>query len=288
MVLDSILQFFQSIFNTLPKSVKYLIALAIVLGFLFLIPLFTHLLGYHCDSEKNVRRVSIFNIDKNFQLSQLSREDVYNTSDFKPIVTANFILTNRYSCSKLIRFDHSSFAGDFYRSCTDSNTTDCVWALSINNFKGWFSDKPKCLDCTDQRDISFITTTREFDGQYCFSDAYPNNQSDCPNLELCDIPYGYMFSNDTGKFYCIADNVCGMNRTQVIYDVDILLNSVNAKKVYATTQGLSYDKAMQIKCDSDLQPQISIYGIPVFNPVIWVLLYAVAAMFFFLNKIKSH
>ena len=286
-IISDIIQFFQSIMQILPKSVKYLLALAMVLGFLFVIPFFTHLLGYHCDSQRNVMKTSIFDIGTNYDLSQLGADDLYNTSNYRPIVTFTI---NKETCTKLIRFNHSSFAGDFYQYCLsdDVNDTNCHWALQINNFKGWFSTEPKCIQCTDQRNIVLQSTSRENDGQYCFSDAYPLNKTDCPKIDLCDIPYGFKFSNDTGNFYCNDYSICGANKTKEIYDVDMLLRSAGAKKVYAPSDSLKYDKAIRIKCDKDLQPQIAVWGIEIFNPIVWVMLYAVAAMFFFLNKIKNH
>jgi hypothetical protein len=255
------------------------------------IPFVIHMMGIHCDSEKQVMKTSIFSFGDNYEVSTLTDADLYNTSNFKPVVSVDSFLgsLNTESCSKLVKFDHDSIFGSWYDYCgkndTSINNSECHYALRISHFAGFFSSKPACVQCADIRDVTFIDTTTFNNGKYCFSDAISNNNSNCPKLDLCDIPYGYKFSNTTGNFVCVDNEICGGGSSTLIYDVDIKLKSMGATRYYATVESdSSYKSAMKFKCDGNLNPQPTLFQIPFLDYKLWVLLMVIGAMFFFYVK----
>lgn len=292
-IIDEILQFISNMFQVMPKSVKYILYLVFLFGLLSLIPFMLHMMGIHCDSQKNIRQTSPVDVYGNYEISKLSKKDLYNVSNFKPVVDAQFLVFGSTElCSHLIKFDHSGFWGDFYSLCdkndTLANNTGCSYALRIGNKKGLFSSEPACYTCQDQRNVAFISTNSLLNDDYCFSNAYPNNESGCPDLELCDIPYGYYFNNQTGNFICNDNNICGANKTVSIYDIDIELNKMGATRLYGNNQNEDdYNNVVKFKCyGKSLAPQLTIIGVPIFDYKLWLLITILGAMFFFYVKYR--
>jgi hypothetical protein len=288
-IVSEIIAFIGHILSVMPKSVKYIIYLAILFAVLSVIPLFLHMTGIHCDSGKNIRTTSLFSIYDNYQISRLSKEDIYNITNYKARVNPNLLgIGDKITCAVLLRYDHTSFFTDYYAVCdrndTISNNTDCVHALRIVNYKGLFNSDPKCYTCDDKRPVEFIAPNEGLHDQYCFSEAYPNNASECPDLDNCDIPYGYYFNNVTGYFVCSDLSVCGANGTnKLVFDVDVKLDTLGAKRMYGSSIGEDdYNNVIQFKCyGNSLDPQLTFMGVPIFDYRLWLLMTILGAMFFY-------
>lgn len=279
----------------MPKSVKYLFFLFFLIITVALVPFVVHMMGIHCNSGKQVQTTSILDFSDNYEISQMSRDDIYNATNYNAKQGFTFMGGDlKLKCAPLVKLDHTStLFGDFYALCdrndTISENSNCDYALRVVRFNGIFSKKPKCYVCDDLRDVTFYSLS-PFDndainGKYCFSEAFPNNSTDCGKTDDCEMPYGYMFDNTTGNFKCFDDTLCGGNASKTIYSVDIKLKSMGAKDYYPPAQNENdYQNAISIICDNNLKPQISLYRIPVLDYKFWILLMVIGAMFFFYVK----
>lgn len=292
-ILSEILSFFQNLIQVMPKSVKYIIYLVFLFMFLSLIPFMLHMFGVHCDSQKNIRQTDAFSFYDNFQVSILSKDDLYNISNYKPVISANlFFIGNTESCSNLIKLDHSSFWGDFYEICdrndTIINNSACSYVLRIGNKKGIFGSEPDCFQCSDYKTVTFLSTSTMLNDKYCFSNAYPINKTGCPKIELCDVPTGYYFNNQTGNFVCLDNSICGGNNTKMVYEIDVKLKELGAKRMYGNSDNQNdYKSVIRFKCyGNSLSPQLTVIGVPIFDYQIWLLLTILGAMFYFYVKYK--
>lgn len=297
-VISEVIGFIQGFFQILPKSLKYLLFLVFIIAALAVLPFIFHMMGVHCDSNKVVQKTSFFDFGGNFDLALMSDEDYYNSSNYIPATQFTIISGDlRLSCAPLIRFDHSSIFGDFYVTCDNNDTlynnTDCFYALRIHRWKElFFPSTPKCFVCDNIVDVTFYSLS-PFDedavnGKYCFSDAYPNNASGCGDVENCEMPLGYKFNQATGKFICYDNSICGTNATEITYSIDVKLKSMGAEALYSESDDEGYSNALRFQCDNNLNPQLALYRIPLFDYKIWLGLMVLGALFFFLNKIKRH
>jgi hypothetical protein len=245
------------------------------------------MIGLHCNSEKVMMKTSFFSFSDNYEISTFTSEDLYNTSNFKPIVSA---VINNEDCSFAVNL--TSYTGnDIYDPCFSYNADDCVYILKILNFKGWFGKTPYCSICDDQRQVYFNAlnpfSNNKYiyaNGQYCFSVAYANGADNCPRLEQCDIPTGYKFNNLTGNFECFLTSLCGGNSTEIMFDVDMKLNSMGAKPLYSNIDSKDYKNAVGFRCDSNLNPQISVFRIPIFDYRLWLFIYLLGFLIFFYSR----
>jgi hypothetical protein len=258
-----------------------------LIGVLAFVPFFMHMMGYHCDSNKNVMKTSILSFADNFEISLISANDLYNISEYTAKRSTDYS-----DCAVLLKFSyHSTFFGnDYYDVCDENDiitdNPNCTFALKILN-KGTLlnANRPRCMICADKRGVNFVGGINTNNGDYCFSEAYSNNKTFCPDLDFCDVPTGYKFSNTTGKFLCIDDSLCGGDLSDIIYDVDVKLKNIGAKRLYGNTlSDKDYKAVVKLKCDSDLNPQVAFYGIPIFDYKIWLFIFVLGFLIFFYSK----
>jgi hypothetical protein len=278
----------------MPKALKYIIFLVFVLGIFATIPFMLHMVGIHCDSQKHVVKSDWWNGGVNYEISQLGAKDVYNSSAYVP-QGQNFFAASLDTCVYYLKFKSSSILGDQnYMYCPSTNTSGCVYALRAKKSGLWFwrfDAQPSCLTCSNYSYINIVSESGSdsiipiSSDYYCFSDAYPNNKTGC--TDACDIPLLYVWNSTSARAVCNSPLCTGTNTT-AIYTVDILLQQVDAQPFYSTNNNKDYSKAVGIKCDNNLNPQISAFGIPVFDYRIWILLMVLGAMFYWYVRYIRH
>jgi len=283
-IISEIIGFIQGFFQVLPKSLRYIFFLFILIGFAAFIPLFLHIIGIHCDGTKNVMRTSEFDFGNNLKIA-FAGDELYNSSNYVPEYTVGFLNLPESCVRKLINLNGTTD----YKLCS-SGQSGCFYALRATRAFVW-SSSPKCVKCVNFSyltivDIVNLVPTSD-STYYCIGDAYTLNKTSC--TDTCDIPIGYMFDGTTGTFKCIETSICGGNNATVTYSVDALLEQANAKRLYSSVANdKDYKSAIKIKCDGNLTPQLTVFGIPIFDYKLWLALIVLGALFFFLNKIKRH
>lgn len=132
----------------------------------------------------------------------------------------------------------------------------------------------------------------------CFGDAYRLDEDEmgwfqkmvCNPDSRCMPPLHFYYEYDTGTFDCIDLEYCSQNNSNYTTTavIDEELKSAGAELRYKGETDKSYKKAILFKCSKDLKPQITLFGIPIFDYKIWLFLMIIGGMFIFLNKIKKH
>jgi hypothetical protein len=272
----------QSFLQSIPKSVKYILFLVFILIILAILPFFLHIFGYHCNSEKQIIKTSIAEFNTNLKLATTSGEEFINLSEYNPSTSIISV-----DCMYEINYTGS---GDKYEECF-SYSTNCIYVLRYS--PKLFSTLGRCISCVN-RSYLYITSKAgtNLNGYYCLGDAYRLNESDMDEGWFqdtcnsdCVMPEGYYYRSSTGTFVCSDFTVCG-NATQTAKKVlDVLLDQADGKRYYPlVVNDKDYNSAVKLKCDNNYDPQITVFGVPLFDYRLWILLYMVGIMFFFYVK----
>jgi hypothetical protein len=253
-----------------------------------MIPLFLHMVGFHCDSKGNVMSTSVINLVDNIQLARIDPREQFNSSKYTPYKFAGVS-----DCTISIRYVDDNL----YHTCSDGNATGCIYAL-LTTQKA-FSDEAVCLNATN---CSYITLgnptgTRSESNFYCFTDAYRKDLQDINwfnryfscTLSDCVPPEHYYWESSDGTFTCANLALCGANATKITYTIDNELKDRGAVDYYGDKEDeLSYENTVRIKCTERGQPKIFIFKIDIFDYKIWLLLFVLGMLFYFLSHIKNH
>ena len=119
----------------------------------------------------------------------------------------------------------------------------------------------------------------------CEGDAYRvlredlswwNRVVNCPIAD-CVIPEDYYFEFDTGFYEC--DNVVGCASNTLSASRDKKLDDLGGVPLY-TTEGVdtSYNRLFMFSCNEKLRVEPSVAGVPLFNPVFWLIIMLITIM----------
>jgi hypothetical protein len=259
-----------------------------IILFVAVIPFFLHMMGFHCDSQKQVQTTSILNFYDNLRIATADTGEIYNSSKFTPAKVEGI-----EDCVLYIR----PVSGNLYYTCTDGNFSGCVYVLLTT--KELFADVPVCVNTSNFTNIRIDnpTGTRMVqDGFFVFGDAYRRPDSEISWFrqtftcnDECTPPTNYFWNHLDGTYECANPNICGLNNTRVTYTLDQMLKNAGAERLYYETDtDKDYKAAVKISCNGDFQPNITIFRIPIFDYKLWILFFTIGILFFFLNKIKQH
>lgn len=290
-VISEILSFLQSVMQSMPKAMRYIIFLFFLIVLVWMIPIFLHLLGWHCNHEKTLMTTNGFDFLGNIQLAFIDPKEVFNASEYTP-----------FGNSLLLQADVAFFTRPYITGvreiCIDYNTTNCLWGLLYT--QSFFSNNPQCINCANYSCVSLAKNIGQggegsISGQcLCFSDAFRRPDSElswfsemvtCRGREV--PPKNYAYNQSRNTFVCINQSVCGVGVTVVKFTIDYKLEQMGALP-YTPTSEKDYTAAIQLSCNGDFQPQITVFKLPIFDLQIWLGLFVLGILFFFLNKIKRH
>ena len=293
-VISEILSFLQSIITSMPKAMKYILFLFFLIILVWMMPLILHIFGFHCNHSKIVMSTPAYNFIGNMELAFADPNEIYNQSKFVPKISIWAIGDQRATI--LTRYIDDTTREE----CSVTNKTDCNYGLVYKS--GFLTNKPSCINCTNYTcaQIEMLAGYTETEC-LCFSDAVAKSKYEMNNLDIyltCNEklnaeyavpPLSYAYNHTDNTFTCIDSSVCGVAAIKVRYIIDEKLEEQNAEPFYkAAIDDKNIDSTIRLSCDNNLQPQITIFKIPIFNLQIWLAFFVLGTMFFFLSKIKRH
>lgn len=258
--------------DKVPKPIKYILFLLLLLLFASLIPFFLHMIGIHCNSDKEPLKANSFDFFANYGIykeqenlligQNLTFEEVHPDTDLRTCV--------------FYMFDNNGFV----EQCIDFDNSSC------NYHYRWGSD----FDCTTKVlcQENFYLGLFDSCDEYCISDVYPQDNLFSTAEADCFIPEGYAWSLTDGIYYCVNDTICG-EEGEGFNIIDEKLKSINAEPIYSEGKNdKSYKNVVKIKCDSNYNPQITFFGLPIFDYKFWVLLTLAGLLIVMLIKIRPY
>jgi len=249
-----------------------------------LMPFLLHLLGFHCDSGKNIRSTSVFDFLSNIQLSYINPTEIYNESNYR--ARNSLPLLPDLDCVHYLYETHN----DFYNKCTEPNAS-CFYGVEYE--PNFWSNKPRCIDCADYGERTLLGLGGSINVYLCKSNATrkigleDNWWTSWSCGSSCIPPTGYMFSNITGNFVCINNSICGgtVINNNYKYKIDIKLDEMGAERLYPTAlSDKDYKSAVKLSCSNDFKPQITVFKIPIFDYKIWLFMFVLGFLIFFYSK----
>lgn len=278
-------------FNKSPKAIQIMMFLLLLLLFVSIIPFFTHLIGIHCSSDLEAVKTSPLSVGNNLKLAFMDKDDFINASVINPEELG--LLGGFTDCAFYI--------------CNDSGLLTQASASSCDNLTKFYIYRTTAFEwssCTTCLGSKFYTGGFAFNldfeqqgGYWCNGDIESLDRDDmnfyqrfsCDSESRCMPPINYYWEVDTGRYECNNLAECGVNLTaeQITPLADQILLDFGAERLYTDTE-LDYKKTVYIKCDSNLSPHITFFGIPVFDYKIWLVLIVLYVMFIFLTMIKKH
>lgn len=287
-VISETLSFLQSIIQAMPKSLRYIFFLAFVIGAFALLPFLFHMIGFHCNSDRNIVKTSTFSFIGNAEIALQDPRELFNASSFTP-----YELTGITECTYYVRY----ISEGLYEVCTDTdNFTGCVYGLLYS--PKLLGDDPVCINSTNFSCVSIVRPSFGSTSGNClsFSDAYRKNDDEIYWWQRyatcnsdCTPPPNYAYNATTNTFNCIDLDVCGTANTTIKYKIDVLLEKHDAERFYSQSgSDKDYKNAVKFACDSSFNPQITIFGLPIFDYKIWIALIVLGAMFFWLSHVGRH
>jgi len=275
---------------------KFLVFLLLLLIFAVFFSTFLHIIGIHCNSSKIPVKTSILHPITNYEIMS-SKDEIYNTTSYTP-PQSGFEL--RYCVFETCFVpSENKYYWASHEKC-DNLSTQFSLSRGGSTLFGGIIDFA-CVDCdnwTPNYSVYGVIGSKETSGAHCFSDAFriPTEDMGWVQRNTCNLfesdcmpPEHYYWESDTGLITCLDDEVCGVNQTEIIYTTDILLDQAGAELLYpVSVSDNDYRRFIQIKCDAELTPKFTIYGIPIFDYRAWLFIVLIYIMFIFLSKIKSH
>jgi hypothetical protein len=276
--------------NKVPKPVTFLIFLLFLTIFATFFSVMLHMVGIHCNSEGIAEKTAFTSLFTNYNIMTAGQEK-FNISSYQPSEVTDSQFNNNVEVNCLyavcLKDNATMLDNEFY----EYEHPDCVGkpkhylyrlaggtSLGIN-----FG----CVECDyisgfKATGINFLgfEETDTF-GKACYSDAYLPLEYNwyqsmtCRDFWSCKIPEGYYWSNETGAYTCLDNEICGENLTnsEILYNVDFLLKEAGAVPIYVVGKSEDdYTSFVGIKCDSNYNPELTIFKIPIFNYQIWVLI----------------
>lgn len=285
-ILDEIRWLIDSFLDKTPRPIQILIFLLMLVGLVSLIPFFLHLIGFHCNTDAEVIKTTPLSFITNLRIAYIGADDYINTSSYIPQPSSIVV-----SCRKPVCYVNGSY---YYESTSYCDGQTIIYPL-LTTRATW----SQCSICDGEVNYTGIRSIGGFVSEsfyLCHGDAYHINQSDrnwyqswvCDEGEDCTVPKYYKYEYDTGTFDCIYLEICGLNNTQIISEMDSLLDQAEGELFYPDISEKDYRKAVSIKCDRKFEPQITFFGLPIFDYKVWLLLIVIYVMFMFLSNIVKH
>lgn len=284
-ILTALSNFFQSVMQTLPKPVLFILFLflLVVAGWIFSV-LF-HVAGVYCNSADQPVKLNGFLSG----ISLIGETPDYKLIGLNAIDVESIPLTPTVdTCSRQI--PRNSLI--IYEDGTEETTTTSQWF-----YQGSICGD-QCEKVTVRERDDLGVTLNTFRG-YCKGDVYRLAESDKTFFQkvsctdslftsaICQPPNHYYYESTTNLYVC-ADETCETDTLGKAWDAK--LASKGAKLLYpdATSElNPSSDNFVGATCE-ELKPHLSIYGINLFSFQIWVILTLIILVFWGWSKLSSN
>lgn len=273
-----------------PRPIKFMFFLLMLVGLVAMIPFMLHFFGFHCNTSSELIQLSPLKVTTNIRLAFIGADEYINTSSYVPENLNTFGFFSSDSCRKPVCY----IDGEYYYQSMDECDNQTIVYPYLTTLVTW----SRCSICDGNVTSTFIRgAIGNSDTFYlCHGDSYTINKSDrnwyqsltCNEDDRCFPPNYYYYEYDTGTYDCLDLDVCGINNTEIISVTDDLLKEADGKLLNKITNKNDYRKTITLKCDKNFSPQITFFGIPVFDYRIWLLFSVLFVMFMFLNNIKRH
>lgn len=280
--------------DKIPRPLKIAFFLIFLLLFGVFIPFMLHTFGVHCNSNSQVVKTSSLDILTNLKIAFIDPDEQTNISSFQPDIIGFDTIGNLggVPCS----YDICYYPNDdaYY---WESNSI-CENRTILKPFLTKHFDFESCVTCDGDINYSIILEAFGFRtaDYFCYGDAYPipyENRSWtqkilCNPSRRCMPPPHYYYDYDTGLFTCYDIDVCGIfTNITTVYKIDDYLHDAGGELMYDNQNKNDYKKMMLFKCQNDGQPILTLYGIPLFDYKIWLMIIVIAVLIMFLSMIKN-
>lgn len=276
-----IIDFFVS---KVPAPIKFLIFLLFLLIFGSLISLFLHLSGVHCNSDKDVVKVSITDIGTNIAIMFEDSKRIFTESNLSICDVHPDRCGSEHDCYFFAReLDNGLFV-----ECNITNSSsDC----------GYYLKDGQCHNCTEQEICFQESMNWIFCGDWhsvCVDNAYPSDYSTAYDTFMgcgsaCFVPEHYIWNFTSGQYECKDLDYCGVGATKEQTSIiDEKLLRAGAELIYPSGEaGRDYKGVVYLKCNADFNPRLTFFGIDLFDYKIWlflVIIYILVILLFKLNR----
>jgi len=299
-IIDGIKWLIDFFFHKAPKPLLFVFFLLLLATISLFLSTILHLMGYHCysgaGSGLQVVKVDTTEFKANWDIWTASDEYVKGNS--LTICEAHPEVCGKESnCYSYAKYNTSNYYY-FYQACDEANPEpNCKFILKTDY---------DCNNCTIDEAcfeggvaplvFGLVTCTRT---TICDPNYNAIGLEDIPfncglkyrvenSPDNCWIPPNYEWNTDTGEYDCLNLAVCGDNATiQSNKRVNQLLNSVGFETIYYDdiSGRIDIDSAVYLKCNKNLNPEVTVYGLPVFNYQVWVFLFLIGALVGLLFKL---
>lgn len=268
--------------------------LIMLLLFGAMIPFMLHLFGVHCNYDGEIVKTSPLALTSNLRIAFIDADEVYNKSSYLP-ESLSVAGVPVESCRKPVCYDNETDAYYFESSSVCDNKTIIYPYLTTQ--ASW----SRCITCDGDINGTHIVGyegTAFTDVYLCFGDAHriPEDEMNwyqswsCDPDSRCIPPEHYYYEYDTGTYDCEDLDICGVNVTNdsIVPVIDEELKSVGAELMYPNQEFKDYRSAILFKCDKSLKPQITLYGLPVFNYKVWLLIMVISILVTVMTRLKPY
>jgi len=279
-----------------PRPVKIVMFLLFLLLFGAFIPFMLHTFGVHCNTDGEVVKTSSLDVLHNIQIAFIDPTEQTNITSFYPEKIGLDVIEDVVGTNCYFEVCHVE-DNEFYTSGQDECDNKTLIYPFLDKKWSW----ERCITCDG--DVNFSYIYRDFIGAvnrdyYCFGDAYAIDYDEmgwiqklvCKPNSRCMPPEHYYYDYSSGLFTCQDLDICGVNATNnsITYRLDDYLKSAGAELMYGEESNNDYKRLLYFKCSKDANPNLTLYGIPIFDYKIWLVLMVIAGMFLFLRNIKRH
>lgn len=302
-VFDGIRWIIDFFFHKAPRPLQIMMFLLMLLLFSNAIVGMLHLVGVHCNQDKQPVKTSFFDVATNLwifydtTIKAKFDQPTISYSEAHPYIKYSFGALGGTNCVFIL----TNKTGEI-QYCTEQNDTTC---------KYYYREQPEgvgiinegCVYC-NYSDLGWIYDAtvpivhKSHIGDICTADAYPKTNKSTSlwtsifncNID-CKIPVHYKFSFDTGQYECVDLDYCGVNKTKSTeYEFNEKLKQSGAELIYTDSETISSTKVVGLICNADFNPRVALLGVDIFDYQIWLLLIIIAAMLYGLTILgqQSH
>jgi len=267
----------QSFFEVLPKPIKFVIFLILILLLGSIINFSLQIFGVFCDSADNPVFIGANVFSNAGLLDEIPDPETIGLEAIKPSSTQRTTLRCGF--------------------CTDDIKIRYVESGVIENITQdtCFYPDMGCIECLGDlvnfaNEINILGSADE----WCMGDARRKDRDEMSLMSKwfcgakwfgrCEPPEHYYYDSAINQYVCEDETCMGITAGD-IWDSKLLGKGASYLYPEGQREGVSYEKFAGITC-KDLKPNITVYGIPIFDYRIWLFLMVCVILVGFYFKIK--
>jgi hypothetical protein len=297
-IIDGIKWLIDNFFQKAPKQFLIIFFLLLIAVSGLIVSIGLQLVGYHCysgaGSGMQVVKVDTSNFVANWQIWTSDKD--YLIGSALSICEAHPNLCGKeHNCYEYAKLNTSHYYW-FWQPCNEETPSpECKYILKTNYDCNNCTEDETCME-SGVADIFLGLVTCTYT-TICDPNATAYGYETIPltcssgsrfmdGSEGCWIPPNYYWDTTTGLYVCSNEALCGDNATvQTNKRVNQLLNSAGFTVINDNMNRLDINSMISLKCNNDLNPEITMYGFPILNYQVWVLLILIVVLIGFLLKL---